>query len=409
MTVKTGTAWAGTFVTLDATGALEAGTPSGVLYVDGVADAATVTITGSNPYKWSVTLPSLTAGQRVDMYITATISTIATAGFVASEQADTALVSEVKAETASILEDTGTTIPGTITTIDNEIAVIDGIVDNILEDTGTTLDTKINTIDDFLDTEVAAILADTNELQTDLTNGGRLDLLIDAIKAKTDNLPADPADDSDIDAQLAAIKAETALIVEDTGTTIPATLADLALEATLTAIKGAGWTNETLAKIVTDIAAISAGSGATAEEVWEYVSRTLTQTATSITSSISGSTITDVRGDTWSIDITDLTLDSNKQQFAIKRHAGDADSAALLFVDSDDGLLYINGAAGTAGDASLSYAGTTLTLTVKPAATATIPTGTHLYGIQSVTAAGVVNEAYGGTFTVQADVVKATA
>jgi hypothetical protein len=58
---------------------------------------------------------------------------------------------------------------------------------------------SVNTIDDFLDTEmaavlaavdteVAAILADTNELQTDLANGGRLDLLIDGIKAKTDSL-----------------------------------------------------------------------------------------------------------------------------------------------------------------------------------------------------------------------------
>lgn len=58
---------------------------------------------------------------------------------------------------------------------------------------------SVNTIDDFLDTEmaavlaavdteVAAILADTNELQTDLTNGGRVDLLIDGIKAKTDSL-----------------------------------------------------------------------------------------------------------------------------------------------------------------------------------------------------------------------------
>ncbi len=63
------------------------------------------------------------------------------------------------------------------------------------------------TIDDFLDTEIAAILADTNELQTDWVNGGRLDLLIDAIKAKTDNLPSDPADDGDIDTQLAAIAA----------------------------------------------------------------------------------------------------------------------------------------------------------------------------------------------------------
>ena len=251
--VKTGQAWAGTFVTLDATGALATPStgPAGVLYVDGVANAATVTITGSNPYKWAVTLPSLTAGQRVDMYITATISTIATAAVVASEQADTTLLSDgvtladgaitsakfdestafpvksadtgataiarvgadsdtlktlsdqidaVKAETASILEDTGTTIPGTITTIDNEIAVIDGIVDSILEDTGTTLDTKINTIDDFLDTEVAAILADTNELQTDWVNGGRLDSLIDAIKTKTDTITTPPTAASVADA-----------------------------------------------------------------------------------------------------------------------------------------------------------------------------------------------------------------
>ena len=60
-----------------------------------------------------------------------------------------------------------------------------------------------------LDALIDLILADTGELQTDLTNGGRLDLLVDAIKAKTDNLPADPADDSDIDTQLATIVADT--------------------------------------------------------------------------------------------------------------------------------------------------------------------------------------------------------
>ena len=48
--------------------------------------------------------------------------------------------------------------------------------------------TSVNTIDDFLDTEIASILADTNELQTDWANGGRLDLLIDGIKGKTDSL-----------------------------------------------------------------------------------------------------------------------------------------------------------------------------------------------------------------------------
>jgi hypothetical protein len=46
--------------------------------VDGTSNAASVTVTGSNPYKWTVTLPALTAGQIVSMYITATIATIAT-------------------------------------------------------------------------------------------------------------------------------------------------------------------------------------------------------------------------------------------------------------------------------------------------------------------------------------------
>jgi hypothetical protein len=63
----------------------------------------------------------------------------------------------------------------------------------------------LETVDDYVDTEVAAILADTNELQTDLVNGGRLDLLIDGIKAKTDNLPSDPADESLIQAAIASL------------------------------------------------------------------------------------------------------------------------------------------------------------------------------------------------------------
>lgn len=90
---------------------------------------------------------------------------------------------------------------------------------------------KIDAVDDYVDTEVAAIkaktdligasvalesggniatiLADTNELQTDWVNGGRLDLLIDAIKAKTDNLPSDPADESLIEAAITAAHATT--------------------------------------------------------------------------------------------------------------------------------------------------------------------------------------------------------
>lgn len=128
----------------------------------------------------------------------------------------------------------------------------------------------INTIDDFLDTEIAAILADTNELQTDLVNGGRLDLLIDAIKAKTDNLPASPAavgsemtltaayDAAKTAATQASVNTiddfldtEITAILEDTGTTIPATLATLAgyIDTEVASI---------LAAVDTEVAAIKA-------------------------------------------------------------------------------------------------------------------------------------------------------
>jgi hypothetical protein len=73
--------------------------------------------------------------------------------------------------------------------------------------TATALAAAKTVIDDIhatdlpaVKTETASILADTNELQTELVNGGRTDLLIDAIEthvhaidAKTTNLPASPA------------------------------------------------------------------------------------------------------------------------------------------------------------------------------------------------------------------------
>lgn len=191
MTVKTGGAWAGTFVTLDATGALATpGTgPAGVLYVDGTANAAEVTITGSNPYKFAVTLPALTAGQRVDMYITATIATIATAAVVASEQADTVHVSDVKTDTAAILLDTGT----------------DGVL----------------------------LSAGTGAKQISLSSGAVL------------------------------LQPTQTGVTIPTVTTVTNAPTGMALEATLTAIKGAGWSNETLKAIKTDTAATLLDTGTT--------------------------------------------------------------------------------------------------------------------------------------------------
>ena len=99
---------------------------------------------------------------------------------------------------------------------------LDLLIDAILLDTGTTLDGKLDTIDDFLDTEIAAILADTNELQTDWTNGGRLDLVIDAIQAVTGSIASEHA----------LLQTDVTAILADTETTIPGTITAIATQIT---------------------------------------------------------------------------------------------------------------------------------------------------------------------------------
>lgn len=53
--------------------------------------------------------------------------------------------------------------------------------------------TQVRTEMDSNSTQLAAIVADTSEVQAELADGGRTDLLIDGIAAKTTNLPASPA------------------------------------------------------------------------------------------------------------------------------------------------------------------------------------------------------------------------
>lgn len=89
------------------------------------------------------------------------------------------------------------------------------------------------------------------------TEGGYLDAQVStrapesggnlaAVKAKTDNLPADPADESNVQGHVA-----DALAAYDPPTKgeMDAAMSPLALEATLTAIKGSGWSTETLKAI----------------------------------------------------------------------------------------------------------------------------------------------------------------
>ena len=172
-------------------------------------------------------------------------------------------------------------------------------------------------------------------------------------------------------------------ILEDTATTLPASIT-----AQTTALQGADSdTLETLSDQMDGIA---------------------TWTAAAVSSSITAGSITQIKGNTWNFDIEDLTLDDNLIQLSIKTSKSKTDAESILMIDTTTGLLYVNGKVGTAGDASLSYAGTTLTVVVDASVTDDLEYSNCLYyGIQSITAGGVVSEVYGGTFVITNDVVRA--
>jgi len=110
------------------------------------------------------------------------------------------------------------------------------------------------------------IIADTNELQTDLADGGRLDELLDAIKAKTDNLPTDPADESLLEAELLTVETNVKAAITDAEGNIRDGAYDLhmlyddlnTIQTALNAIKGIGWVDENLTTIDALIDAIQA-------------------------------------------------------------------------------------------------------------------------------------------------------
>ena len=117
MTVKSGQIWRGLWLSTEpANGTLLAPGGAGgrgALYVNGVLNAAVVTIAGDNPYSWSVTLPTLSAGDRVSMLITADYVEGERGWVVAEESVDTILPSELAAAVWDRLT-TGLTTVGSV-------------------------------------------------------------------------------------------------------------------------------------------------------------------------------------------------------------------------------------------------------------------------------------------------------
>ena len=149
---------------------------------------------------------------------------------------------------------------------------------------------------------------------------------------------------------------------------------------------------------------------------WSSTTRTLTQSAASVTAAVSGTTITVYRGTTWSIAITALGDISAYDivYFSVKEKYSDSDNNAVLRVKDDaSGLLRWQKAAvttATNGYITIDNAVTgAITITVLEAETddAEVRQG-YYYDIKGVDNDGQVDLiSVGGIFNVSADVTRA--
>jgi hypothetical protein len=229
----------------------------------------------------------------------------------------------------------------------------------------------------FNGADIALIVADTNELQVDWVDGGRLDLIIDAI-------------------------------LVDTGTTLDTKINDMqgatfsTATDSLEAIRDRG-----------DVAWIT--STLTAANVWTYGVRTLTDMPNTITivSPVIGTTITFVRGDTISVTLTGLgDITSNLDLwFTAKVDKNDLDSAALIKISTGVGLEIINrAAAATAANGAITVLDATngdITITLASIESAKVSDG-GFYDVQVKKADSSIQTLTRGVFRMDLDITRDT-
>ena len=223
--------------------------------VDGIVDAILVD-TGTTIPGLISGLNDPTAATIADAVLDEALSGHTTAGTLGKAIAD------IETDAAAILVDTGTTLPATLSTIDGKIDTIDGIVDSILVDTDTTIPGLISGLNDLSAAQV------NSEVDTALVDIG-LDHLLSASVAGTDI-----ANDSII-AQLVSKSATADWDSFDNTTDALEALADAPSAPTSAAIADAVWdellsghtTAGTFGKAIadteTDAAAILVDTGTT--------------------------------------------------------------------------------------------------------------------------------------------------
>jgi hypothetical protein len=266
---------------------------------------------------WEYATRVLTAGTNIDLSALATAADLATldgkvdtVDGILDDLHDTDIPA-IKTETAAIKAKTDLipASPAEAGEYTAAIAAVKSVADDILVDTGTTLDALIKDIPTNAELTTALGTADDAVLAA-----------VAAAKVVIDDIH---------DTDLPAVKAETALIVEDTGTTIPATLEaiDNFIDTEVAAIL-----EDTGTTIPTTLATIAGYTDGIAGDVWSHPIRTLTVPAVAMSDPEDGTTLTLYKDADINIEFTGLTIPTGAKKvvFTIKDNLDDADTAAAL-------------------------------------------------------------------------------
>lgn len=234
------------------------------------------------------------------------------------------------------------------------------------------------------------------------TLAGYVDTEVAAIKAKTDNLPANPSAISDIPtaSEIAAAVAEEPLAGHTTAGTLGKVLFDAGsgVSTLLTRI------TSSVATMFGDLIAMIQGSGIAPK--WTASALSLAPTSTgSVTATVAVPQIlahtaynTDeiivYRGTFWSFQITNLgdLTNLDKIWFTLRKRQNDSDSKSIIQIEQTAGLLVSNGATATnPSHGTLTVNVSTITITVNQQVTQYCEVTNNLnYDIKALTTGGQV-------------------
>ncbi len=272
-------------------------------------------------------------------------------------------------------------------------------------------------------TDIAALQADTDDIQTRLPAGlNSGNITAHVVSIANNAITAAAIATNAIDADALSADAVTEI---GTGISVSAPTVDQ-IDTKLTAMHGSGnWTTATgfatptnvsdgTATVVASIGAqnnlsatqvwaagtrtLTSGGAPTTTEIWTAATRTLTSPTPGSTTppAISGTTLAITRAVSFDVTMTGMTIPANwdKIYFTVKANTTQADNVAQIQIvitnggDAGDGLLYVNGAAAsdaTQAELTVDQPGGDITITITDDQTEDFTAGNYDYDFKVIT------------------------